>query len=75
MKPPADIAIREAIAADFEDWFRLYDTVAAEGRWIGGEAPSDRAARQRAFDAYLSDPDAASFLAEGGPQAGWEPRR
>ena len=59
-----DIAIREAMAADFEDWFRLYDSVAAEGRWIGGEAPSDRIARQRTFDAYLSDPDAVSFLAE-----------
>jgi RimJ/RimL family protein N-acetyltransferase len=59
-----DITIREALAADFENWFRLYDSVAAEGRWIGGEAPSDRAARQRAFDAYLSDPDAVSFLAE-----------
>ncbi len=59
-----DIAIREAMEADFEEWFRLYDRVAAEGRWIGGEAPSDRVARRRAFDAYLSDPDAVSFLAE-----------
>jgi benzoate-CoA ligase len=64
MEPFLEIAIREALAADFENWFRLYDSVAAEGRWIGGEAPSDRAARQRAFDAYLSDPDAVSFLAE-----------
>jgi putative acetyltransferase len=64
MRSSVDIAIREAIATDFEDWFRLYDSVAAEGKWIGGEAPSDRDARQRAFDAYLADPDAVSFLAE-----------
>jgi RimJ/RimL family protein N-acetyltransferase len=64
MQSSLDIAIREALAADFENWFRLYDRVAAEGRWIGGEAPSDRADRQLAFDAYLNDPDAVSFLAE-----------
>jgi RimJ/RimL family protein N-acetyltransferase len=66
MNSSVDIAIREAIAADFEDWFHLYDSVAAEGRWIGGEAPSDRVARKAAFDAYLSNPDAVSFLAEAG---------
>jgi ribosomal protein S18 acetylase RimI-like enzyme len=68
MESSLDIAIREALAPDFENWFRLYDSVAAEGRWIAGEAPSDRAARQLAFDAYLSDPDSASFLAEANDQ-------
>jgi RimJ/RimL family protein N-acetyltransferase len=68
MQSSLDIAIREAVAADFENWFHLYDSVAAEGSWIGGEAPSDRAARQLAFDAYLSDPDAVSFLAEADGQ-------
>jgi RimJ/RimL family protein N-acetyltransferase len=63
-----DIVIREAIAADFEDWFRLYDSVAAEGKWIGGEAPSDKVARQRAFDEHLRGPDAVSFLAEADGQ-------
>jgi RimJ/RimL family protein N-acetyltransferase len=64
MEPSGDIAIRAAIGTDFESWFRLYDSVAAEGKWIAGEAPSDRSARQRTFDAYVSDPDAVSFLAE-----------
>jgi RimJ/RimL family protein N-acetyltransferase len=64
MTSSVDIAVREAIEADFEEWFRLYDTVAAEGKWIGGEAPSDRTARRRAFCAYVNDPDAVSFLAE-----------
>jgi putative acetyltransferase len=64
MRSGGDITIREATTADFDHWFQLYDSVAAEGRWIAGESPSDRAARQRAFDASISDPDAASFLAE-----------
>ncbi|HEX6394554.1 MAG TPA: hypothetical protein VFZ97_14045 [Acidimicrobiales bacterium] len=59
-----EIAIRDATAGDFEDWFRLYEAVAAEGLWIAGEAPTDRADRHNAFNSYLSDPDAASFLAE-----------
>ncbi len=64
MTPSVNLVIREARADDFEDWFRLYDAVASEGRWIGGEAPTDRVARQHAFDANLNDPDAATFLAE-----------
>jgi RimJ/RimL family protein N-acetyltransferase len=64
VKPSAGIAIREATAADFEDWFRLYEAVAAEGRWIGGEAPSDKVARRRVFDEYLRGPDAVTCLAE-----------
>jgi putative acetyltransferase len=66
MQSGGDIAIREAITGDFDHWFQLYESVAAEGRWIAGEAPSDKAARQRAFDASISDPDAVSFLAEAG---------
>lgn len=58
------IAIREASADDFEDWVKLYEAVAAEGRWIGGEAPVDRAARRQAFCSHLADADSASFLAE-----------
>jgi putative acetyltransferase len=64
MASAGGIVIRESRSEDFADWFRLYEAVAAEGRWIGGEAPSDREARRRSFDANLADPDAASFLAE-----------
>jgi RimJ/RimL family protein N-acetyltransferase len=59
-----DVVIRLAEAEDFDAWFCLYDAVAAEGKWIGGEAPSDRAARRRSFDAYLGDDNAVTFLAE-----------
>jgi ribosomal protein S18 acetylase RimI-like enzyme len=64
MNAHIDIAIRQAGEGDFGSWFRLYDAVAAEGRWIGGESPSDRAARQESFEGHLTDPDAATFLAE-----------
>jgi putative acetyltransferase len=64
MKAPSGVIVREAMAADFDDWFLLYDSVAGEGKWIAGEAPSDRSERQRAFDAYLGEPDAVSLLAE-----------
>jgi putative acetyltransferase len=59
-----DLVVREATVDDFEGWFELYEAVAAEGRWIGGEAPSDKAARRTAFNEYLDDPDATAFLAE-----------
>ncbi len=59
-----DVTVREATAPDFDDWFRLYDRVAAEGRWIAGEAPSDRVERRRGFAAHLSEPNAVSLLAE-----------
>ncbi len=64
MKSSTDVTVREATAADFDDWFRLYDRVAAEGRWIAGEAPSDRVERQRAFERNLREPSAVSLLAE-----------
>lgn len=58
------IVIRHAEPDDFDAWFRLYDAVAAEGKWIGGEAPSDREARRRSFEAHLSSDDAVTLLAE-----------
>jgi RimJ/RimL family protein N-acetyltransferase len=64
VKSSTEVTVREATAADFDDWFRLYDSVAAEGRWIAGEAPSDRVERQRAFQTYLGEPSAVSLLAE-----------
>ena len=59
-----DSTVRVAVADDFEEWFCLYERVAAEGIWIGGEAPTDRAARHHAFESYLCDPNAATLLAE-----------
>jgi RimJ/RimL family protein N-acetyltransferase len=61
---PAPAVVRRSTTADFDDWFRLYEAVAAEGKWIGGEAPFDRLARKRSYLETLLDDDAASFVAE-----------
>jgi len=37
-----EVAIRPSTTDDFDSWFELYDAVAAEGKWIGGESPNDR---------------------------------
>lgn len=59
-----NLAIRIAGSDDFLEWFHLYEAVAAEGAWIGGEAPVDRAFREAVFDRYLESEDAVTFLAE-----------
>lgn len=64
MGSSGDVVIRVAGTEDFEDWFRLYEAVAAEGKWIGGEAPCDREARRQSFEANLENTDAVGFLAE-----------
>jgi putative acetyltransferase len=64
MTPPQQVLIRVARTGDFDAWFALYDAVAAEAKWIGGEAPSDAAARRQSFLAYLGDDDSVTFLAE-----------
>jgi RimJ/RimL family protein N-acetyltransferase len=68
MAPSSRVSIRVAGLDDFEAWFGLYDAVATEGKWIGGETPSDREGRRRSFEAYLKDEDAVSFLAEADGQ-------
>lgn len=56
-------AVRRSEAADFDEWFALVESVAGEGRWIGAEAPLDRAERRASFDRTLASPVGASFLA------------
>jgi ribosomal protein S18 acetylase RimI-like enzyme len=58
------VAIRTANADDFDVWFALSEAVAAEGKWIGSEAPLDRNSRRLIFDNYLESEDAVTFLAE-----------
>lgn len=64
MTEPAPAVVRRSTEADFDEWFRLYEAVAAEGKWIGGEAPVDREARKTRYLDTLQDEEAASFLAE-----------
>jgi putative acetyltransferase len=58
------MAIRVGTARDFEEWFRLYEAVAAEGLWIAGELPVDKIARRRSFESHLRDPESVTFIAE-----------
>lgn len=57
-------AVRRAGARDFEEWFALFEAVAAEGRWIGREAPLDRAERRAVFERSIEADDALSLVAE-----------
>jgi ribosomal protein S18 acetylase RimI-like enzyme len=59
-----EVAIRVATIDNFDEWFRLYEAVAAEGKWIAGETPVDRTARRRSFEAHQRDPESVTFLAE-----------
>lgn len=58
------VTVRAASPADFDAWFALFTSVAAEGRWLGAEAPLDRVARREAFEQDLAAVDAMSYLAD-----------
>lgn len=45
-------------------WLRLYESVAAEGRWIGGEVPVEPGWADRVVAAYTGRDDAAVLFAE-----------
>lgn len=64
MVRPEAVLIRPSTAEDFDAWFALYDAVAAEGKWIGGESPSDRAALRQDFERHLGSEDGVTLLAE-----------
>jgi ribosomal-protein-alanine N-acetyltransferase len=44
-----DVVIREATPDDVEPLLDVYEAVAAEGRWIGGELPIDRERMRRGW--------------------------
>ena len=64
----ADVTIRPSRADDFEAWFALFEEVAAEGRWIGAEAPLDREWGTGAFRRALGNEHAVTLLAEADGQ-------
>jgi RimJ/RimL family protein N-acetyltransferase len=64
-----DFTLRRARDEDFDRWVDLYETVAAEGKWIGGEAPVDRERLRQGFaDRFINDQSAAMFFAEADRQ-------
>jgi len=56
--------VREATEADVEAMLDVYESVAAEGRWIGGEIPIDRARRREVRLALLKGGECLSLVAE-----------
>lgn len=61
---PSEVRIRRARASDLEGMLDAYELVAAEGRYIAGELPVDRAKRRARWLEGLGDASAASFVAE-----------
>jgi RimJ/RimL family protein N-acetyltransferase len=45
-----------------------FEAVAAEGRWMGAEAPIDRAARRAAFDRAVAGDGSTLFVADAGDE-------
>ncbi len=58
--------IRRAEAADVDGMIASYESVAAEGRFIGGELPIDDAAVRARWLERMNDPTEALFVAEAG---------
>jgi RimJ/RimL family protein N-acetyltransferase len=60
----ADWEVRTARREDLEQLLDLLEAVAAEGRWIGTEAPIDRAARRRQLEETIEgDERSVRFVA------------
>ena len=65
------VDVRPATDDDLDAAVDLYTDVAAEGRWIGGEAPVDKVERRGAFEASIRRDDAEVIVAEeNGRQVG-----
>jgi RimJ/RimL family protein N-acetyltransferase len=58
------LRVRRAEPADFDAWFELLAEVAAEGRWIGAEAPVQQEWFHAGFHDSLTSARAARFVAE-----------
>ena len=55
--------LRPLTANDGPEWLRIYESVASEGRWIGGELPVDPVRALEGIDKYVNKPNAVMFLA------------
>ena len=62
--PPYSLRLAEA--ADFDAYIDAFEAVAAEGRWLGAEAPVDRDARRPVFDRAVAGDNSVLFLADSG---------
>jgi len=62
------LTIRQSRGDDFDAWFALFEAVAAEGRWVGSEAPMDREWASASFRRALDGEHAVTLLAEADGQ-------
>ena len=65
-QPVPEVAVRRARERDLDAIVDLVAEVAAEGRWIGTEAPVDRARRRRLMEEMLHHERQVIFVAESG---------
>ena len=59
----AEVEVRPATEADVEAALDVFLEVVAEGRWLGTEAPVDRAERAERWRASLADPHRVMLVA------------
>lgn len=59
-----EFVVREATEADFDQWFEVFEAVAAEGKWVGSEAPMDRDRRRAGYLDTLTRTDATQFVVD-----------
>jgi len=64
--PAPPFSLRRAVAADFDAYMDAFESVAAEGRWMGAEAPIDRGGRRAGFELSIGGRDSVAFLADSG---------
>ena len=60
------VLVRPATDADLDAAVDLYEAVAAEGRWIAGEAPVNKPERRATFESSIRRDDAQFFVADDG---------
>ncbi|MBK5228915.1 MAG: GNAT family N-acetyltransferase [Actinobacteria bacterium] len=56
--------VREATREDFEELFDVFESVAAEKKWIGQETPLDREGRISTWNEYLEVEGSVMLVAE-----------
>src|SRR5687768_13939369 len=67
--PLSSYSLRPAEPGDFDAYMDAFEAVAAEGRWMGAEAPIDRDARRTGFDRAVARDDSVLYLADDGSGA------
>ncbi|HET7482029.1 MAG TPA: GNAT family N-acetyltransferase [Actinomycetota bacterium] len=63
-RPEPPIVVRDATDADISPALRLFQSVAAERRWIGREPPVDEDALARRWRDHLTNDNEAFFVAD-----------